>query len=165
MSTTTAVLGKFLKKQTAVILPQVCHLHLQEYQSKELLRTNGCIVQKFFLVDRKNNEHHLLDELFNRHAYSEYVVKSQILAGGRGKGRFIGDEKGGKGVFITRSPQEAKDSVRNMIGKRLVTTQTSPKGNGRRIGANQKGNISLYSYGFNHQWTTGCCLPKWWSRY
>src|ERR1051325_11638294 len=58
-----------------------------------------------------------------------YVVKSQIHAGGRGKGRFEGlgaDAKGG--VRVVKSVGEVKQNAEEMLGRVLVTHQTGPKG-------------------------------------
>jgi succinyl-CoA synthetase beta subunit len=58
-----------------------------------------------------------------------FVVKSQIHAGGRGKGRFEGlkpDAKGG--VRVVKSVDEVKKNAEEMLGRVLVTHQTGPKG-------------------------------------
>jgi succinyl-CoA synthetase beta subunit len=58
-----------------------------------------------------------------------WVVKSQIHAGGRGKGRFkeaAAGEKGG--VRLARSIEEVKTFAREMLGATLVTVQTGPAG-------------------------------------
>ena len=58
-----------------------------------------------------------------------FVVKSQIHAGGRGKGRFDGlgsDAKGG--VRVVKSADEVKTNATEMLGRVLVTHQTGPKG-------------------------------------
>jgi succinyl-CoA synthetase beta subunit len=58
-----------------------------------------------------------------------FVVKSQIHAGGRGKGRFEGlgpDAKGG--VRVVKSVAEVRSSAEEMLGRVLVTHQTGPKG-------------------------------------
>jgi len=58
-----------------------------------------------------------------------YVVKSQIHAGGRGKGTFkelSSDAKGG--VRVCFSPEEAISNAEEMFGKTLVTQQTGPEG-------------------------------------
>jgi succinyl-CoA synthetase beta subunit len=58
-----------------------------------------------------------------------YVVKSQIHAGGRGKGRFREPEAGDKGgVRVTRSVSEAASEAAKMLGRTLVTVQTGPAG-------------------------------------
>ncbi len=60
---------------------------------------------------------------------SVWVVKSQIHAGGRGKGRFkeagAGDEGG---VRLVKSVDEVRESAEQMLGKTLVTHQTGPDG-------------------------------------
>ncbi|MBI1197893.1 MAG: ADP-forming succinate--CoA ligase subunit beta, partial [Phenylobacterium sp.] len=58
-----------------------------------------------------------------------FVVKSQIHAGGRGKGRFEGlgpDAKGG--VRVVKSVDEVKANAAEMLGRVLVTHQTGPRG-------------------------------------
>ncbi len=58
-----------------------------------------------------------------------FVVKSQIHAGGRGKGRFDGlgsDAKGG--VRVVKSVEEVQANAAEMLGRVLVTHQTGPKG-------------------------------------
>ena len=58
-----------------------------------------------------------------------FVVKSQIHAGGRGKGRFEGlgaEAKGG--VRVVKSVDEVRANAAEMLGRVLVTHQTGPKG-------------------------------------
>ena len=57
----------------------------------------------------------------------DLICKSQILAGGRGKGHFV--ETGFKGgVKVCDSPEEIEKMAGEMIGKHLVTNQTGPEG-------------------------------------
>ena len=58
-----------------------------------------------------------------------WVVKAQIHAGGRGKGRFreLGEDSKG-GVRLARSIDEVRENAREMLGKTLVTVQTGPAG-------------------------------------
>lgn len=57
----------------------------------------------------------------------EFVVKAQILAGGRGLGEF--KENGFKGgVHIVKSPKEVQDIASKMCGYTLVTKQTGEDG-------------------------------------
>jgi succinyl-CoA synthetase beta subunit len=58
------------------------------------------------------------------------MVKSQIHAGGRGKGTFTDGFKGG--VKFCKTKAEAKDLAARMLGHTLVTAQTGPAG--RRVG-------------------------------
>jgi len=58
-----------------------------------------------------------------------WVVKSQIHAGGRGKGRFKEASAGDKGgVRLARSVEEVKTFAAQMLGATLVTVQTGPAG-------------------------------------
>jgi succinyl-CoA synthetase beta subunit len=58
-----------------------------------------------------------------------WVVKSQIHAGGRGKGRFKEADTGDKGgVRLVKSIDEVRESAEQMLGKTLVTHQTGPDG-------------------------------------
>ena len=58
-----------------------------------------------------------------------WVVKAQIHAGGRGKGKFQEPEAGDKGgVRLARSLEEVKTFAGQMLGKTLVTLQTGPAG-------------------------------------
>jgi len=54
------------------------------------------------------------------------IVKSQILAGGRGKGTFDTGYKGG--VKFTKSVDDAEQVVQQMLGNRLITIQTPKEG-------------------------------------
>lgn len=100
----------------------VRHLNLLEYQSKELLAKYGVTVQKFAMVRSTEEAQKLADSL----KVEEYVVKAQILAGGRGVGVFDNGFKGG--VRLTKSPTEARDLALKMLGNRLITKQTPKDG-------------------------------------
>lgn len=60
------------------------------------------------------------------HIAAPYVVKSQIHAGGRGKGTFTDGFKGG--VKLAKTKEEAVDLAKRMLGNTLVTKQTGPVG-------------------------------------
>ncbi|KAI4456838.1 succinyl-coa synthetase beta chain [Holotrichia oblita] len=96
-------------------------LNLVEYQSKNLLQKHGLTVQKFCLIN-----HRLRFQEFQNFNAKEYVIKAQILAGGRGKGHFDTGFKGG--VKITNDKEKAKEYVSSMLGHRLITKQTPKKG-------------------------------------
>lgn len=94
------------------------HLNLLEYQSKSLLEKYNVTVQKFIVADKIDDTNSLskLSKLkFLEHSWKiikhfkyvilyldpgEYVVKAQILAGGRGLGVFDSGFKGG--VHLTK---------------------------------------------------------------
>lgn len=97
------------------------HLNLQEYHSKDLLRKHQVSIQNFRLLDSNLNPSSLSD-----FKAKEYVVKAQILAGGRGKGHFDNGFKGG--VHLTKNPNEIMSLAKNMIGHKLITKQTPKEG-------------------------------------
>lgn len=96
------------------------NLNLLEYQSKHLLRQSGVSIQDFCMIDETG-----ADELksFN---VNEYVIKAQILAGGRGKGHFDNGFKGG--VHITKKREDILNIVNKMLGHKLITKQTPKDG-------------------------------------
>ncbi|XP_058813433.1 succinate--CoA ligase [GDP-forming] subunit beta, mitochondrial [Topomyia yanbarensis] len=97
------------------------NLNLLEYQSKRLLEAGGVSIQAFRVLEGKKDEDALKG--FN---VNEYVVKAQILAGGRGKGHFDNGFKGG--VHITKERSQVIPLVKRMIGARLITKQTPKDG-------------------------------------
>ena len=77
-----------------------------------------------------------------------WAVKSQIHAGGRGKGRFKESDSGDQGgVRIVRSIDEVRDNAEQMLGKTLVTHQSGPGGKTvNRIYVEQGSNIARELY-------------------
>lgn len=90
-------------------------MNLHEYQAKQLFREYGLAVSDGEVAF--NVEEALA--VANKLGGSRWVVKAQVHAGGRGKAG---------GVKIVSSKEELSDSVKNMIGKRLVTYQTTAEG-------------------------------------
>ena len=113
---------QFLEKCVKFNVKQTRSLNLLEYQSKELLRDCGVSVQNFAIVDDLAKADSALEKLH----VGEYVIKAQILAGGRGKGWFDNGFKGG--VHLTKDRKAVIDAVKNMLGHRLITKQTAKDG-------------------------------------
>ena len=100
-------------------------MNIHEYQAKALLRGYGVPVSDGRLVQRAEDAKTAAGELDG----PLWVVKAQIHAGGRGKGRFREPEAGEKGgVRLARSVGEAAEFARQMLGRTLVTIQTGPAG-------------------------------------
>uniref|UniRef100_A0A6B2FY57 Succinate--CoA ligase [GDP-forming] subunit beta, mitochondrial (Trinotate prediction) n=1 Tax=Myxobolus squamalis TaxID=59785 RepID=A0A6B2FY57_MYXSQ len=97
-------------------------LNLQEYQCNSILRKNLLVVQPLRVVTNSDCAIKAAKEL----KISNFVIKAQILAGGRGKGVFSTGFKGG--VHITNDINEIPRIVSQMIGNRLITKQTPPEG-------------------------------------
>jgi succinyl-CoA synthetase beta subunit len=100
-------------------------MNVHEYQAKELLRPYGVPLAKggsaFTVEEAVKAAQDLPGPV--------WVVKSQIHAGGRGKGKFKEAEAGtAGGVRICKSIDEVKAAAGEMLGKTLVTIQTGPAG-------------------------------------
>ena len=98
-------------------------MKIHEYQAKQLLSVAGVAVPRGKMVKSAEEAAKAFEELGGKIA----VVKSQIHAGGRGKGRFkeFPDQAG---VVLVKSAAEAKQNAERMLGKTLVTKQTGPAG-------------------------------------
>lgn len=100
-------------------------MNIHEYQAKRLLHEYGAPVANGVAVYSAEQA----EEWAKKLSGPLYVVKSQIHAGGRGKGKFtqLGpDAKGG--VRLAHSVDEVVANVREMLGRTLVTKQTGPAG-------------------------------------
>ncbi|MFV0408928.1 MAG: ADP-forming succinate--CoA ligase subunit beta, partial [Paracoccus sp. (in: a-proteobacteria)] len=100
-------------------------MNIHEYQAKSLLRDYGVPVSDGRIVTRAEDAKAAAGELDG----PLWVVKAQIHAGGRGKGKFKEAEAGEKGgVRLAKSTSEAEEMTRQMLGRTLVTHQTGPSG-------------------------------------
>jgi len=113
-------------------------MKIHEYQAKEILRRYGVPVPPGKPAMSVDEAVAAADQLGG----PIWVVKSQIHAGGRGKGRFIehssaeeiqaaaeGHPKDGKGgVQLCRSIDEVRAAAESILGNTLVTKQTGPEG-------------------------------------
>jgi succinyl-CoA synthetase beta subunit len=100
-------------------------MNIHEYQAKAILKSFGAPVSRGVAI---------LDAAQAESAAKElggplWVVKSQIHAGGRGKGKFKEASAGDKGgVRLAKSIDEVKAFAQQMLGNTLVTIQTGPSG-------------------------------------
>ena len=100
-------------------------MNIHEYQAKELLAKYGVPVPAGYAAMSVDEAVEGAKKLPG----PLWVVKAQIHAGGRGKGKFteLGpDAKGG--VRLARSIDEVRSAAAEMLGKTLVTVQTGPAG-------------------------------------
>ncbi len=100
-------------------------MNIHEYQAKALLRSYGAPVSDGRVVLRAEEAKTAAGGLDG----PLWVVKAQIHAGGRGKGKFkeAGAGEAG-GVRLTKSVEEAAEETKRMLGRTLVTKQTGPAG-------------------------------------
>src|SRR5215218_4595784 len=100
-------------------------MNIHEYQAKAVLKEFGVPVPRGKAVVSAEEAEAAAKELGG----PVWVVKSQIHAGGRGKGRFKEAEAGDKGgVRLAKSVEEVKSNARQMLGRTLVTIQTGAAG-------------------------------------
>jgi succinyl-CoA synthetase beta subunit len=100
-------------------------MNIHEHQAKEVLRKFGAPVPNGYPAFTPEEAVAAAEKLGG----PVYVVKSQIHAGGRGKGRFEGlgpDAKGG--VRVVKSVEDVRKNAQEMLGRVLVTEQTGSKG-------------------------------------
>ncbi|MDP3802140.1 ADP-forming succinate--CoA ligase subunit beta [Brevundimonas sp.] len=100
-------------------------MNIHEYQAKQVLKGFGAPVAAGVAITSADQAEAAAKQLPG----PLYVVKSQIHAGGRGKGKFkeLGpDAKGG--VRLAFSIEDVVKNAREMLGNTLVTAQTGPAG-------------------------------------
>ena len=100
-------------------------MNIHEYQAKELLAKYGVPVPSGYAAMSVEEAVEGAKKLPG----PLWVVKAQIHAGGRGKGRFkeLGESAKG-GVRLAQSVDEVREHAAEMLGKTLVTVQTGPAG-------------------------------------
>src|SRR5512143_2820961 len=100
-------------------------MNIHEYQAKALLNEFGVPISKGVPVLKAADAEAAAKALPG----PVWVVKSQIHAGGRGKGKFKEASAGDKGgVRIAKSAAEVAAFAKQMLGATLVTVQTGPAG-------------------------------------
>jgi len=90
-------------------------MNIHEYQAKEILKEFGAPVSKGVIIFSLDE----IDEKIKNLKSTEFVLKAQIHAGGRGKGG---------GIKLVKNIEELKDEAKKMFGMNLVTPQTGPEG-------------------------------------
>ena len=90
-------------------------MNIHEYQAKEILETYGVSMPSGGVAETPAQAVSIAQEL----GCSQFVVKAQIHAGGRGKGG---------GVKFAKNTAEVRKHAGNILGMQLVTPQTGPEG-------------------------------------
>lgn len=98
-------------------------MKIHEYQGKELFRQAGVPVLDGIVASTADEAVAAYEKLGSEIA----VVKSQIHAGGRGKG-CIKDNPDQKGVVICKNADDVRAAAEGLLGKVLVTIQTGDEG-------------------------------------
>lgn len=107
-------------------------MKIHEYQAKELLKKFSVPVQDGFAIKHLDEFEKAIQQLKSQ-GINQYVVKSQIHAGGRGKGKVYNPENRNEvilegGVKFTTSVEKAREYAEKILGNLLVTHQTGSEG-------------------------------------
>jgi succinyl-CoA synthetase beta subunit len=105
---------------------------IHEYQAKEILKKYNVPVQDGIAVKQHSEIDGALNKLQER-GINQFSIKSQIHAGGRGKGKLFNPENRNElvlegGVKFTTSIEKAREYSQKILGNLLVTNQTGPEG-------------------------------------
>jgi succinyl-CoA synthetase beta subunit len=119
-------------------------MNIHEYQAKAVLKTFGAPVPRGFPAFTPEEA----VDAAARLGGSVWVVKAQIHAGGRGKGKFKEPDAGDKGgVRIAKAPEDVGTFAKQMLNHTLVTLQTGPAGRVvKRIYVEEGANIARELY-------------------
>jgi succinyl-CoA synthetase beta subunit len=102
------------------------YMNLHEYQAKELLKKYNVPVQEGFACSTPHEAEEAYRQIKTQYGSNFAVVKAQIHAGGRGKGKV--KETGINGVKVAKSAEEVSEFAQKLLGGTLVTIQTGEAG-------------------------------------
>ena len=94
-------------------------MKIHEYQAKELLKGYDVPVQDGVVIESAQEAEKAISEVSEKFGATQYVIKAQIHAGGRGKGG---------GVKFSSSKEAAVENIKKILGMQLITHQTGPEG-------------------------------------
>lgn len=100
-------------------------MKIHEYQAKELFKEYGIAVPDGVATTSVDEAVKAAEEM-KKNGTDLFVVKAQIHAGGRGKGRTI--KNNAKGVILCKTIDEVRNAAESLIGDTLVTIQTGDEG-------------------------------------
>lgn len=99
-------------------------LNIHEYASMEVMRKAGVGVPKTDMAETVEGASKIYKELIGEG--NDCVIKSMVLAGGRGLGHFSNGFKGG--VHLCNKPGDVEKFAGKMLGQNLITKQTTAEG-------------------------------------
>lgn len=94
-------------------------MKIHEYQAKEILKKFGIPVQDGVVIDNISQAEAALNQVKTQFNASQFVIKAQIHAGGRGKGG---------GVKFSSTQEKALENIKAILGMTLITHQTTAEG-------------------------------------
>jgi succinyl-CoA synthetase beta subunit len=101
-------------------------MNVHEYQGKEILKSYGVPIAEGLVADTADGAVEAAKQLQKDRNANLWVVKAQIHAGGRGKGKIVGTEQ--RGVQLAKNLDDVKNIANNLLGGVLVTLQTGEAG-------------------------------------
>jgi succinyl-CoA synthetase beta subunit len=100
-------------------------MKIHEYQAKEILKQYGVAIPEGHAAETVMDAVKAAKEMKSAGS-NLFVVKAQIHAGGRGKGRT--KKNNAKGVILCKTVEEVKEAAESLLGDTLVTIQTGEEG-------------------------------------
>ena len=88
-------------------------MNLHEYQAKQLLKKYNVPVQEGIACSTPNEAEEAYRQIHTQYNSKFAVVKAQIHAGGRGKGKIIGKDQ--KGVAVGKNAEDIKAIATNLL--------------------------------------------------
>jgi succinyl-CoA synthetase beta subunit len=101
-------------------------MNVHEYQGKEILSRYGVRIQRGIVAETPEQAVEAYKQIAEMTNSKFAVVKSQIHAGGRGKGSIVGTTQ--RGVQLVKSADDVTTVATNLLGNVLVTIQTGAEG-------------------------------------
>lgn len=120
-------ISKHARTFESVQFQQKRYLNIQEYHAKELLGMFNVPHQRGIVVTSSDEAPAAADKVKKDFETTNFIVKSQVLAGGRGKGTFLENGYQG-GVKFVKTKEDVQSVVVKMLGNTLVTKQTTKEG-------------------------------------
>ena len=107
-------------------------MKIHEYQAKEILKKFGVPIQDGVAIKNLSEFDSAISKLQQR-SVNQFVVKAQIHAGGRGKGKLYNPDNLNElvlegGVKFSTSVEKAREYAQKILGNVLVTHQSGPEG-------------------------------------
>jgi len=119
--------GPLTRYSIFLIFAQIfSYMNLHEYQAKELLKNYHVPVQEGIACSTASEAEEAYRQIHTQYGSQFAVVKAQIHAGGRGKGKIVGTEQ--RGVAVGKNAESVKQIASNILGGTLVTIQTGEAG-------------------------------------
>ncbi len=101
-------------------------MNIHEYQGKEILKKYNVKIGEGIYADTPEGAVEAAKKLSETTGTKVWIVKAQIHAGGRGKGKVIGTEV--RGVMVAKTLDEVREKSKALLGGTLVTIQTGEQG-------------------------------------